>query len=132
MGLTSTIKSAVSAGFTAVGDVKIWMIFQEVTGTEYNPVTGETNEITTDSSLTQGLRRDYSVQEVRAGIAESGEKRIVIQKDDIDFDLSVIDRIMMDGTIIEELDVMTGGDTWQIKDFKIDAVGATYVIRISK
>lgn len=132
MGLTDTIKSAVSAGFAAAGDIKTWFVFQEVSSTTYDPDTGDTNEVTDDSGLIQGFQRDYTVKEIEAGVASAGDKRLVVQADDIDFDLSVIDRVLMGGAVFEADNVMIGGDAWQVKDFQPDAVGAAYIIRVVK
>jgi len=119
MGLTDTIKSAVAAGFAAAGDTKVSMTLTEVTGTSYNPATGANVETVVDYTGIEGFRRDYTIREIQAGIASAGEIRLVVQASDIDFDPDTIDRITIDGTV------------YQIQEISLDAVGATYVIRVA-
>ena len=119
MGLTDTIKSAVAAGFTAAGDTTVSLTFTQVTGTNYDPSTGTNTETTVEYTDIEGFRRNYTIREIQAGVASAGEIRLVVQAADIGFDLGTIDRITIAST------------EYQIKEIQPDAVGATYVIRLT-
>jgi hypothetical protein len=118
MGLTSTIKAGVAAGFAAAGDVKVSATFTEVTGTTYDPEAGTNAEETTDYAGIEGFRRQYTVREIEAGIAQAGDIRFVAQADDLDFDPDTIDRVTIDGTV------------YQVQEFQPDPAGATIVFRL--
>jgi peptidoglycan/xylan/chitin deacetylase (PgdA/CDA1 family) len=118
MSLTEAIKAATAAGFEAGGDLKVSATFTQVTGTNYDPETGNPTETAVNYAGIEGFRRSYTLREMEAGIAQAGDIRFVVQADDIGFDLSVIDRVTIAGAV------------YQIKEFSPDPAGATYVIRL--
>lgn len=131
MGLTDTIKAGVAAGFKAGGDVKVDLQFQKINSESYDATTGDVTEDTTDFPAITGFRRSYTTREIESGIADARDKMVMVQVDDCDFlgeDLSVIDRIIMDGVLVG-IEIINGS-TYQIKDFDTDPAGAIYKIRV--
>jgi len=120
MGLTATIKAGVAAGFKAAGDVKVTAAFVAVTGVSYDPETGTNTEETTDYTGIEGIRREYTIREIEAGIGEAGDIRFVVQADDLDFDPQTIDRMYFAGETT----------VYQIQEFQPDPAGATIVFRL--
>lgn len=118
MGLKNTIINAVDSGFKAAGDVKVNTTFVEVTGTGYNPVTGEVVETVVEYPNIYGFIRQYSIREIEVGIAQAGDMRLVVQAKDIGFSPITTSRVKIDGK------------TYNIQDFSADPVGATMVFRL--
>ena len=120
MGLTATIKAGVAAGFKAAGDVKVTAVFVAVIGVSYDPETGTNTEDTTEYTGIEGFRRQYTVREIEAGIAQAGDIRFVVQSSFIDFEPQTIDRMYFAGETT----------VYQIQEFQPDPAGATIVFRL--
>ena len=118
MGLTSVIQSAVAAGFDAAGDLKKTAKFTNVTASSYNATTGTVTESTTDYTGIEGIRREYTQEELAHGIAQSGDISFVVEQADISFDVKTIDRITIDDIV------------YQIKEIRPDPVDVVYRLRV--
>lgn len=118
MGLRDTIHKAVDAGFKAAGDIKVNATFVEVTGTGYNPITGEVTETVVEHHNVYGIMREYNIREIEVGIAQAGDIRFVVQKKDLGFNPITTSRAIINGK------------TYNIQEFQPDAVEATIVFRL--
>ncbi len=119
MGLKDVAKSAASAGFDAAGDIKRGVTLVEVTGTSYDPDTGETTE-TTNTYAVSGILSGYSAYEVANNIAQAEDKKFVFQQADVSIEPSVIDRVTIDGV------------DHQIVRWSQDPAQATYRLQLRK
>jgi len=117
MSMQIVAKDATAAGFQAVGDIKRSVTLVEVTGTSYDPDTGETTE-TTNTYSVDGILRGFSAYEVANNIAQVEDKRFIFQQADVSIELSVIDRVTIDGV------------DHQIVRWNQDAAQATYRLHL--
>jgi len=119
MGLQDVAKNATAVSFQTAGDIKHTVTLVEVTGTSYDPDTGETTE-TTNTYSVSGILRGFSAYEVANNIAQIEDKRFIFQQMDISFEPSVIDRVTIDGV------------SHQIVRWNQDAAQATYRLQLRK
>jgi len=119
MGLQNVAKKATATGFEVAGDIKRSVTLVEVTGTSYDPDTGETTE-TTNTYSVSGILRGFSAYEVANNIAQAEDKRFIFEQADISFEPSVIDRVTIDGV------------AHQIVRWNQDAAQATYRLQLRK
>jgi len=119
MGLQDVAKDATAVGFQTVGDIKRSVTLVEVTGTTYDPDTGETTE-TTNTYSVSGILRGFSAYEVANNIAQAEDKKFIFEQADVSIEPSVIDRVTIDG--VEH----------QIVRWSQDTAQATYRLQLRK
>ena len=83
MGLKETVASAVSAGFTAVGNIKTSVTVRTVSKS-YNSETGITTETTTDTTVS-GILTDYTQYEINnsGGGVQIYDRKLIVKVADL-------------------------------------------------
>jgi hypothetical protein len=118
MSLRATIASAVSATFTALGDIPSSATYRR-TVTTYDPTTGNNTSVNTDYTITAIFTRFSELELGRnAGLQVTDQKMIVQQ-----VSLSVTPSIQLDT-------VISGGKTYNLVNFNPDPAGATYTFQL--
>jgi len=119
MGLQDVAQKAAATGFDVAGEIKTTVTLVEVTGTSYDPDTGETTE-TTNTYTVSGILRGYSAYEVANNIAQAEDKKFIFQQADVSIEPNVVDRVVIDGV------------DHQIVRWNQDAAKATYRLQLRK
>ena len=118
MGLRATFASAVSAAFTALGDIPTSVTYRR-TVTTYDPTTGNNTSVNTDYTVSMILTRFSELELGRnAGLQVTDQKAIVQQAS-----LIVTPNIQLDT-------VISGSKTYNMVNFNPDPAGATYTFQL--
>ena len=123
MGLKETVASAVSAGFTAAGNIKTTVILRTITKT-YDQNTGKTVEGTPSDESISGILTDYAKYEMNnsgGGILLKDRKLIVQQSDVTDDPSAELTRVVISSVVYRIIPKSAGG-----MGITEDPAGATY------
>ena len=118
MGLRATFASAVSAAFTALGDIPQSATYRRTT-TTYDPTTGNNTSTNADTTVTAIFTRFSEMEIGRAVGIQVTDVKMLLQQSS----LAITPSIQLD-TIIN------GGNTYNIVNFNPDPAGAMYVFQL--
>lgn len=96
MGLKSTINSAISSAFAAVGDLKDSITYRRITLGNYEVDVMEQSLTPTDEVI-QVVITDYKSAEVDGDRIMSYDRKVLINADDVSYRPNVRDKIYHDG-----------------------------------
>ena len=82
MGIKEQAQNAVKAAFQAAGTLKTSIALKTATST-YDPVTGETTQ-TWAEETGEGLLTGYSQWEIKNGLVQTTDQRLIIKQADFD------------------------------------------------
>jgi len=118
MGLRATFASAVSAAFTALGDIPQSATYRRTT-TVYDPTTGNNTSTNSDTTVTAIFTR-YSQMELGQNVSlKVTDVKMILRQASI----AITPSIQLDT-------VINGGNTYNIVNFNPDPAGATYVFQL--
>lgn len=118
MGLRATLASAVSAAFTALGDIPLSVTYRR-TSSSYNTATGSNTVTNTDYTITKAVLTRYENMEIDKVTVLGSDLKLIFQTSG----LSVTPNIATDI-------VIASGKTYNIVRVNKDPAGATYSLQL--
>ena len=120
MGQQATIQAAVSNAFNGLGDLKQLITHRAISGTTYDPGTGEVTPTTVEQPNVPAVFTEYATREIDGTTIVSGDIALLIPTTSLNVTPKV-DDIFVDGT-----------DEWRVVNLMIDPANALWTIQVRR